>query len=106
MFHKTVLPFLLAIGTKKRKIGNDTTNQQNLLNFFGKTQKVSIEKGEKDSRKFNDNKTSLQAKRVCEDLERIASNKKQKIEKIHKEPDQSTRQLSSTKVIDAKEEDQ
>ena len=100
MFHKIVLPFLLGIGIKKRKIGNDTTD------FFGKTQKVSIEKSEKDSRKFNDNKTSLQTKQVCEDLERIAINKKQKIEKIHKEPDQSTRQLSSTKVIDAKEQDQ
>ena len=106
MFHKIVLPFLLGIGTKKRKIGTDTTNRQNLLNFFGKTQKVSIEKSEKDSRKFNDNETSLQTKRICEDLERIAINKKQKIEKIHKEPDQSTRQLSSTKVIDAKEQDQ
>ena len=48
------------------------------------TQKT-IEKNEKDSRKFNDNKTSLQSKRVCEDLERTAIDKKQKIEKIHKE---------------------
>ena len=35
-------------------------------------------KNEKESRKFNGNKTSLQAKRVCEDLERIAIDKKQK----------------------------
>ena len=35
-------------------------------------------KNEKESRKFNGNKTSLQAKRVCEDLERIAIDEKQK----------------------------
>ena len=60
------------------------TNQQGLFNLLGMTQKT-IEKNEKDSRKFNDNKTSLQSKRVCEDLERTAIDKKQKIEKIHKE---------------------
>ena len=83
--------YVLAIGTKKRKIGNNTTNQQRL---FGKTQKKSTEKIEKDSRKFTDNKTSLQATRACGDLERIAIDKKQNIEKIHKEPGQSNRQLS------------
>ena len=81
----------MAIKTKNRKIWDDTTNQQSPFNLFGKTQKKSIEKNEKDSRKFNDNKTSLQAKRICEDLERIPIDKKQKIEKIHKEPDQSNR---------------
>ena len=95
------------------------TNQQGLFNLLGMTQKT-IEKNEKDSRKFNDNKTSLQSKRVCEDLERTAIDKKQKIEKIHKEsnkesikssvsittvtdtkePDQSNRQLGSTTIID------
>ena len=92
----------LAIGTKKRKIGNDTTNQQR------KTQKRSNKKkkNEKDSRKSNDNKTSLQTKRVCEDLEIIAIDKKQKIEKIHKEPGQSNRQLNNTTVTDTKEPDQ
>ena len=95
--------YVLAIGTKKRKIGNDTTNQQSLFNFFGKTQKKSIEKIEKDSRKFNDNKTSLQTKRTCENLERIVIDKKQKIEKIHKEPGQSNRQLSSTTVTNTEE---
>ena len=63
-------------------------------------------KNEKDSRKFNDNKTSLQTKRVCEDLEIIAIDKKQKIEKIHKEPGPSNRQLSNTTVTDTKEPDQ
>ena len=92
--------YILAIGTKKRKIGNDTTNQQRLFNFFRKTQKKSSEKTEKDSRKFNDNKTSLQTKRACEDLERIAIDTRQKIENIHKEPGQSNRQLSSTTVTD------
>ena len=92
--------YVLAIGTKKRKIGNDTTNQQSLFNFFGKTQKKSIEKIEKDSRKFNGNKTSLQTKRACEDLERIAIDKKQKTEKIHMEPGPSNPQLSSTTVTD------
>ena len=95
--------YVLAIGTQKRKIGNDTTNQQSLFNFFGKAQKKSIEKIEKDSRKFNDNKTSLQTKRTCENLERIVIDKKQKIEKIHKEPGQSNRQLSSTTVTDTEE---
>ena len=101
MFYKTVLPFFLATGTT-----NDTTNQQSLFNFVGKTQKKSIEKNEKDSRKVNDNKTSLRTKRVCEDLERIAIDKKQKIEKIHKELGQSNRQFSSTTVTDTKELDQ
>ena len=96
----------LAIGAKKRTIGNDTTNQQRLFNFFGKTQKKCIGKNEKESRKFSNNKTSVQAKRVCEDLERIAIDKKQKIEKIHKELGQSNRQLSSTTVNDTKEPDQ
>ena len=59
--------YVLAIGTNKRKIGNGTTNQQSLFNFLGKTQEKSIEKIEKDSRKFNDNKTSLQTKRACDD---------------------------------------
>ena len=63
-------------------------------------------KNKKDSRKFNDNKTSLQTKPVCEDLEIIAIDKKQKIEKIHKEPGQSNRQLSNTTVTDTKEPDQ
>ena len=95
--------YVLAIGTKKRKIGNNTTNQQRL---FGKTQKNSTEKIEKDSRKFTDNKTSLQATRACGDLERIAIDKKQKIEKIHKEPGQSNRQVSSTTVTGTEETDQ
>ena len=60
----------------------------------------------KNSKKFNDNKTSLQTKRVCEDLERISIDKKQKIEKIHKEPGQSNHQLSGTTVTDTKESDQ
>ena len=106
MFHKTVVVFL-AIGTKKRKIGNGITNKQSHFNFFGKTQKKSIEKNEKkNSKKFNDNKTSLQTKRVCEDLERISINKKQNIEKIQKEPGQSNHQLSGTTVTDTKESDQ
>ena len=92
--------YVLAIGTEKRKIGNDATNQQSLFNFFGKAQKKFIETIKKDSRKFNDNKTSLQTKRACEDLERIAIDKKQKLEKIHKEPGQSNRKLSSTTVTD------
>ena len=98
--------YVLANGTKKRKIGNNTTNQQSLFNLLGKTHKKSIEKIEKDSRKFNDNKTSLETKRACDDLERIAIDKKQKIEKIHKEPRQSNRQLSSTTVTDTEEPDQ
>ena len=69
-------------------------------------QKKSIQKIEKDSRKFNDNKTSLQTKRACDDLKRIAIDKKQKIEKILKEPGQSNRQLSSTTVTDTEEPDQ
>ena len=73
---------------------------------FLERQKESIEKIEKDSRKFTDNKTYLQTKRVCDDLERIAIGKKQKIEKIHKEPGQSNRQLSSTTVTDTEEQDQ
>ena len=73
---------------------------------FLERQKKSIQKIEKDSRKFNDNKTSLQAKRACGDLERIAIDKKQKIEKIHKETSQSNRQLSSTTVTDTEEPDQ
>ena len=40
------------------------------------------------------------------DLERIAIEKKQKIENIHKEPGQSNRQLSSTRVNNTKEPDQ
>ena len=60
----------------------------------------------KNSKKFNDNKTSLQTKRVCEDLERISINKKQNIEKIQKEPGQSNHQLSGTTVTDTKESDQ
>ena len=54
---------------------------------------------EKDFRKLNDNKTSLQTKRVCENLERIAIDKI-KIEKIYQEPGQSNCQLTSTTVID------
>ena len=50
--------------------------------------------------------TSLQTKWVCEDLERIAIDKKQKIEKIHKEPGQSNGQLVSTTVADTKEQNQ
>ena len=73
---------------KKKKIGNDTTNQQTLLNFFGKTQKTSIEKNEQDFIKFNYNETSLQTKRVCEDLERIAIDKKQKIGNIRNQVNQ------------------
>ena len=49
-----------------------------------KWHKKTIEKNQKDSRKFNDKKTSLQSKWVCEDLERTAIDKK-KIENIHKE---------------------
>ena len=98
--------YVLVIGTKKRKTGNDTTNQQSLFNFFGKPQKKSIEKIEKDSRKFNGNKTFLQTKRVFDDLERIAIDKKQKIQKIHKEPGQSNCQLSSTTVTDTEKPDQ
>ena len=98
--------YVLANGTKKRKIGNDTTNQQSLFNFFGKTQKKSIEKFEKDSRKFNDNKTPLQTKRTCDGLERMAIDKKQKIEKFHTEPGQSNHQLSRTTVNDTEEPDQ
>ena len=49
---------------------------------------------------------SLQTKWVCEDLERIAIDKKQKIEKIHKEPGQSNGQLISTTVADTKEPNQ
>ena len=47
----------LAIGPKKREIGNDTTNQQSIFNFSEKTQKNQLKKNEKDSRKFNGNKT-------------------------------------------------
>ena len=49
---------------------------------------------------------SMTAKQVFEDLERRAFDKKQKIEKIHKETGQSNRQLSSTTVTDTKEPDQ
>ena len=49
---------------------------------------------------------SLQTKRVCEDLERIAIDKKQKLEKIHKEPGQSHFRLSSTTVTITKGLDQ
>ena len=62
-----------------------------------------MKKNEKDFRKFNYSKTSLQSKRLCEDLERIAIDKKQNIEKIHKEPGQSNRQSNSTTVTDTKE---
>ena len=55
---------------------------------------------------MNDNKTSLQAKRVSEDLERIAIDKKQKIEKIYKETGQLSCQLSSSTVTNTKEPDQ
>ena len=48
----------------------------------------------------------MTAKQVFEDLERRAFDKKQKIEKIHKETGQSNRQLSSTTVTDRKEPDQ
>ena len=71
------------------------------LTFLERHKKRFIAKTEKDSRKFNDHKTSLQTKRVCEDLERMAIVKKQKIEKIHKEPCQSDCQLSSTTETDA-----
>ena len=36
--------YVLVIGIKKRKIGNDTPNQQSLFNFFGKTQKNWLKK--------------------------------------------------------------
>ena len=63
------------IGTKERKIGNDTLTNKASLTFL-EWHKKTMEKNEKDSRKFNDNKTSLQSKRVCEDLERTAIDKK------------------------------
>ena len=71
--------YVLAIGTNKRKIGNGTTNQQSLFNFLGKTQEKSIEKIEKDY--------SMTTKHLCKQNEpvMIAIDKKQKIEKIHKE---------------------
>ena len=74
------------------------------LTFFGKTKEIHW-KNWKRLQKFIDNKTYLQTKRVCDDLERIAIGKKQKIEKIHKEPGQSNRQLSSTTVTDTEEQD-
>ena len=43
--------------------------------------KNQLEKNEKDAWKFNDNETSLQIKRVCEDIERIAVDKKAKKQK-------------------------
>ena len=48
----------------------------------------------------------LQTKWICEDLERIAIHKKQKIEKIHKEPGQSNGQLISTTVTNTKKPNQ
>ena len=82
------------------------TNQQGLFNLLGMTQKT-IEKNEKDSRKFNDNKTSLQSKRVCEDLERTAIDKKNLKRFIRNQiRSQSNRQLSMTTVTDTKEPDQ
>ena len=66
-----------------------------------------MEKNEKDSRKFNDNKTSLQSKRVCEDLERTAIDKKNLKRFIRNQiRSQSNRQLSMTTVTDTKEPDQ
>ena len=99
MFQKTVVSLFLAIGTKKGTTGNNTTNQQSLFNFFGKAQKKSIEKNEKDAWKFNDSETSLQIKRVCEDIERIAVDKKQKNKKIHKEPQSFAECLRLTLVF-------
>ena len=77
MFHKTV-PLCFSDWDKEKKDWQRYPNQQSLFNFFGKTQKKSVEKIEKDSRKFNDNKTSLQTKRACDDFERIAIEKKTK----------------------------
>ena len=88
---------------KKRLTALPLINKASLT--FLERQKKSIEKIEKDSRKFNDNKTYLQTKRACDDLKRIAIGKKQKIEKIHKEPGQSNRQLSITTVTNTEEQD-
>ena len=82
----------LAIATKKREIGNDTTNQQSIFNFSGKTQKKQLKKMKKTP------ENSMATKH-------LTINKKQKIEKILKEPDQSNRQLSSTTVTNTKETD-
>ena len=95
------------MGPRKERLATiPLTNQHSLFNFFGKPQKKSIEKIEKDSRKFNGNKTFLQIKRACDDLERIVIDKKQKIQKIHKEPGQSNWQLSSTTVTGTEKPDQ
>ena len=82
MFQKTVLSFFLAIGTKKKEpLRTIQLINKASLTFLERHKKNQLKKNEKDAWKFNDNETSLQIKRVCEDIERIAVDKKAKKQK-------------------------
>ena len=65
------------LGPRKERLATIPLINKISLTFLER-QKNSIEKIKKDSRKFNDNKTSLQTKRACKDLERIPIDNKQK----------------------------
>ena len=105
MFHKTVLSFFEKLELREERSRTIPLIKKLFLILFGNLQK-KIEKNEKDSRKFNNNKTSLQTKQVCENPERISINKKQKTKKIYKDPGQSHCQFHSATAIDTKEPDQ
>ena len=100
MFQKTVLSFFLAIGTKKKeRLRTIPLINKASLTFLERHKKNQLKKNEKDAWKFNDNETSLQIKRVCEDIERIAVDQKQKNRKIHKEPQSFAEYLRLTLVF-------
>ena len=94
--------YVLAIGIKKRKIGNDTPINKASLTFLERRKKNPLKKLKKTP------ENSMTTKHLCKQNEpvMIAIDKKQKIEKIHKEWGQSNRQLSSTTVTDTEEPDQ
>ena len=84
----------------KRKIGKDSSgNQKSLFNFFEKKLKEPI--GKKEKQPVNDNckKPTILKKRVCEDPERMNDNNRPKIENVHvQQTDQSKNKSSQTAV--------